>query len=50
MLAGVVAFALSVLIAVVLPLLEPGVDDVRVRSYAMRRLLDVPADVLEVRL
>lgn len=47
--AGVVAFALSVLIAVVMPFLEPGADDVRVKSCAMRRPVDVPADVLEVR-
>lgn len=48
MLAGVVAFALSVLIDVVLPFLEPRVDDVSGRSYSMRRLTDVPADVLGV--
>lgn len=48
MLAGVVAFALPSLIDVVMPFLEPRVDDVRVRRHAMRRLMDVPAGVLDV--
>lgn len=48
MLAGVVASALSVLIDVVMSFLEPCVDDVRVRGHTMRRLMDVPANVLRV--
>lgn len=49
MLAGVVAFAASILIDVVIPFLEPRADDVRVRGYAMRGPMDIPADVFGVR-